>query len=59
MIAASCCIVTENLSDLSPFIGVLIGMNPLLAVLIVAQAQSWQVSIDSLVKNGDYSGSCS
>jgi hypothetical protein len=51
--------VTENLSDLSPSIGVLIGMNPLLAVLIVAQAQSWQVSIDSLVKNGDYSGSCS
>jgi hypothetical protein len=31
-------------------------MNPLLAVLIVAQAQSWQVSIDSLVKNGDFSG---
>jgi CubicO group peptidase (beta-lactamase class C family) len=31
-------------------------MNPLLAVLMIAQAQSWQISIDSLVKNGDFSG---
>ena len=31
-------------------------MNPLLAALIVLQAQSWQASIDSLAKNGDFSG---
>ena len=31
-------------------------MNPLLAPLIVLKAQSWQASIDSLAKNGDFSG---
>lgn len=31
-------------------------MNPLLAVLIVAQAQSWQVTVDSLAKQDQFSG---
>ena len=31
-------------------------MNPILAVLIAVQAPSWQLSIDSLAKNGDFSG---
>jgi len=31
-------------------------MNPLLAVLIAVQAPSWQLSVDSLVKNGAFSG---
>jgi D-alanyl-D-alanine carboxypeptidase len=31
-------------------------MNPILAVLIAVQAQSWQLSVDSLAKNGDFSG---
>ena len=31
-------------------------MNPILAVLIAIQAPSWQLSVDSLAKNGDFSG---
>ncbi|MGE5802998.1 MAG: serine hydrolase domain-containing protein [Gemmatimonadota bacterium] len=31
-------------------------MNPILAVLIAVQAQSWQLSVDSLARNGDFSG---
>lgn len=31
-------------------------MNLILAVLIAAQAPSWQLSVDSLAKNGDFSG---
>jgi CubicO group peptidase (beta-lactamase class C family) len=31
-------------------------MNPILAVFIVVQAQSWQLSVDSLAKTGDFSG---
>lgn len=31
-------------------------MNPILAVLIAVQAPSWQLSVDSLAKNGDFSG---
>jgi D-alanyl-D-alanine carboxypeptidase len=31
-------------------------MHPILAVLIAVQAQSWQLSVDSLAKNGDFSG---
>jgi CubicO group peptidase (beta-lactamase class C family) len=31
-------------------------MNPILAVLIAVQAPSWQLSVDSLVKNGAFSG---
>lgn len=31
-------------------------MSPLLVVLIAVQAQSWQISVDSLAKNGEFSG---
>src|SRR5256885_16991866 len=32
------------------------GMNSLLVVLIAAQAQSWQASVDSLARIGEFSG---
>lgn len=31
-------------------------MSPLLVVLITVQAQSWQISVDSLARNGEFSG---
>ena len=31
-------------------------MNPILAVLIAVQAPSWQLSVDSLARTGDFSG---
>lgn len=31
-------------------------MNPILAVLIAVQAQSWQLSVDSLARTGNFSG---
>ena len=31
-------------------------MHPILAVLIAVQAPSWQLSVDSLAKTGDFSG---